>query len=651
MKNYYSLQVIVLLLVAALPLFGQSTTNCFLEDFEPKYASVPPYKDATKTTATPTVTVTINSADTLGKVSKYVLGNAVAVWVGTNQNNPTLVAHLQKLSPTLIRFPGGSWSDIYFWNGNPGDLPSTVCSWHAPWDMTDASWSMTSFSPQYGAYYALTVDQYYSLREQIGAQGLITINYGYARYGLSQKPAEQAAHYAADWVRYDDDRTKFWEIGNEVAGPWEAGWRIDTTVNKDRQPQIITGELYGKHFKIFADSMKAAAAERGNTIYIGGIILQYDGTNSWNVADRKWNEGFFKEVGDAADFYVIHNYFGNSATTLKGQVEAARTEIIKNITFIRQDVANRHAFSKPVAVTEWNCGGPDSAKTSIANGMQAVVLHCEMMKNNFGMSARWLVANWDKDGMFYYKSPTDPGIPLWNPRPDFYCLYYLQQFTGDRVVSTSVGGSNDVLAYATKFSSGHSGVVVMNEGLIDRVIKLDPRNFGVGERFYVYTLTGGTDNREFPQAVYVNDNGPTSVPWGPLVGLEKIPAKAYPIGNEIKFVSPARSVQYMLIDPAIVSVKDINQIELVDQFDLQQNYPNPFNPRTTISYSLPRASTVTLKVYDVMGREVTTLVNNERKAAGNYEAYFDGANLPSGIYFYRLYVENFVGTKKMVLIK
>ncbi len=648
MKNYYSLQVIVLLLVAALPLFGQSTKNCFLEDFEPKYASVPPYKDATKTTATPTVTVTINAADTLGKVSKYVLGNAVAVWVGSNQNNPTLVSHLHKLSPTLIRFPGGSWSDIYFWKGNPGDLPANIP------DGTQNG-KMIPLYPQFGPYLSLTVDRYYDMRDQLGTQGLITINYGYARYGLSAKPVEQAAHYAADWVRYDDDRTKFWEIGNEIAGPWEAGWMIDTTVNKDGQPQIVTGELYGKHFKIFADSMKAAAAERGNTIYIGGIILHYDGTNSWNVADRKWNEGFFKEVGSAADFYVIHNYFGNRATTLKGQVEAARTEIVKNVTFIRQDIANRHASSKPIALTEWNIDVQSEAeyprRTSIANGMQAVVLFCEMMKNNFGMSARWLVANWDTDGMFYYKSPTDPGIPLWNPRPDFYYTYYLQRFTGDHAVSASVVGSSDVLAYATTFSSGHAGVVVVNEGTTDGVVKLFPRSLGVGERFYVYTLTGGTDNREFPQAVYVNDNGPTSVPWGPLNGLENIPANAYPIGNEIKFVSPARSVQYMLIDPAIVSVKDINQIELVDQFDLQQNYPNPFNPRTTISYSLPRASTVTLRVYDVMGREVTTLVNNERKAAGNHEVSFDAENLPSGVYFYRLYAENFVGTKKMVLIK
>ena len=646
MKICSALQVSAMLFFVALPLFGQSSTNCFLEDFEPKYATIPPYKDVEKTTAAPTVTVTINAADTIGKVSKYVFGNAVAVWVSQNQNNSVLIGHLQKLSPTLIRFPGGSWSDIYFWKGNPGDLPSTIP------DGTQNG-KMIPLSPQFGPNLSLTVDRYYDMRNQLGVQGLITINYGYARYGLGATPVEQAAHYAADWVRYDDDRTKFWEIGNENAGPWEAGWMIDTTVNKDRQPQIITGELYGKHFKVFADSMKAAAAERGNTIYIGGIILHYDGTNdNWNPPNKRWNERFFKEVGDAADFYVMHNYFGNSTSTLKDQVEAARTEINKNITFIRQDIINKHASSKPIAITEWNCGGPDQAKTSIANGMQAVVLFCEMIKNNFGMSARWLVANWESDGMFYFGN--NSSIPTWNPRPDFYYSYYLQRFVGDHVVSTSAAGSSNIFAYATTFSSGHAGIVVVNKGTADQVAKLSPRNLGVGERFYVYTLTGGTDNSEFPQAVYVNDNGPTSVPWGPLVGLENIPAKAYPIGDEIKFTSPARSVQFILVDKGeriITSVKDNTTTQTADQFLLHQNYPNPFNPQTMISYSLPRASTITLKVFDVLGREIATLVNNERNAAGDHEVSFDAMNLPSGVYFYRLEGEKYVAAKEMVLIK
>jgi photosystem II stability/assembly factor-like uncharacterized protein len=85
-------------------------------------------------------------------------------------------------------------------------------------------------------------------------------------------------------------------------------------------------------------------------------------------------------------------------------------------------------------------------------------------------------------------------------------------------------------------------------------------------------------------------------------------------------------------------------------FSLSQNYPNPFNPTTVISYQLVGSSQVSLKVYDVLGREVATLVN-EHKAAGSYEARFDAGKLASGIYFYKLQAGSFVQAKKMLLVK
>ena len=83
---------------------------------------------------------------------------------------------------------------------------------------------------------------------------------------------------------------------------------------------------------------------------------------------------------------------------------------------------------------------------------------------------------------------------------------------------------------------------------------------------------------------------------------------------------------------------------------MSNNYPNPFNPSTTISYSVPEMEFVTLKVYDVLGNEITTLVNEEN-SAGNYEVEFDATGLTSGIYFYRITSGNFVEVKKMTLLK
>jgi hypothetical protein len=92
------------------------------------------------------------------------------------------------------------------------------------------------------------------------------------------------------------------------------------------------------------------------------------------------------------------------------------------------------------------------------------------------------------------------------------------------------------------------------------------------------------------------------------------------------------------------------EISIPLKYELTQNYPNPFNPSTTIKYSIPKAVTVQLKVYDVLGNEVATLVD-EYKPAGTYEVEFDASGLTSGIYFYQLKTEGFVETKKMILMK
>jgi hypothetical protein len=87
------------------------------------------------------------------------------------------------------------------------------------------------------------------------------------------------------------------------------------------------------------------------------------------------------------------------------------------------------------------------------------------------------------------------------------------------------------------------------------------------------------------------------------------------------------------------------------EFILFQNYPNPFNPSTKIIYTLKSSGKVRLSVYDLLGREVVVPVNNERKIAGKHEVLFNAANLPSGVYFYRLQAEKYVETMRMVLIK
>ena len=98
-----------------------------------------------------------------------------------------------------------------------------------------------------------------------------------------------------------------------------------------------------------------------------------------------------------------------------------------------------------------------------------------------------------------------------------------------------------------------------------------------------------------------------------------------------------------------VSVKPINNI-IPDKFKLSQNYPNPFNPNTKIKFELPNIANVKLTVYDILGREVMSLIDSELKP-GTYEVTFDGSKLSSGIYFYSLTTKDFSQTKKMLLLK
>jgi len=117
--------------------------------------------------------------------------------------------------------------------------------------------------------------------------------------------------------------------------------------------------------------------------------------------------------------------------------------------------------------------------------------------------------------------------------------------------------------------------------------------------------------------------------------------------NMLIFQSAPDSIQY---DPPIVNAIKSSTTNVPHQFMLNQNYPNPFNPSTTITYGLPRRAIVSLAIFNTLGQLISTPVN-ESQEAGYHAVRFDGSNLASGMYFYRIQAGSFVQTRKFLLIR
>jgi len=299
-----------------------------------------------------------------------------------------------------------------------------------------------------------------------------------------------------------------------------------------------------------------------------------------------------------------------------------------------------------VALTEYNINYNDNNPTmgrSCINGMQATILYNELIKNNFGLGARWLLAS-GEDGMFYLG---DNSSLRWQPRPDFYYAYYTQKFTGDHVIKAESTNS-DVLAYASRFASGETGVVIVNRGQTEQVVKIDPKDIGVGDQYYTYSLTGGTDNGDFSYYVSVNGVESTGTQWGPRENLETLAANACSTDDGIVLNSPGRSVQFIMLDAGTLNPTVV--ADALKDGPTVTNYPNPFTSGTTIQFITSSSAPVSLVVYNQTGTKITTLVNKVLPS-GVHNYKIEGSSLPGGIYFYRLTVGTHSATRKMVLVK
>jgi hypothetical protein len=530
-----------------------ATQGFFLNDWAARSFTVPNATSSPAIITAATDTVWVDADVVLTKVSKYMFGANSNLWMGQIVTQPALMQYITDLSPNVIRGPAGSLSDQYFFNTDtqPADVPDTLLNG------TGGSSPASYWFGQNTQSWTLDIDNYYSLLQQTTSVGLQTVNFAYSRYGLSADPVAAAAHLAADWVRYDNGRTKFWEIGNEDYGNWEAGFVVDTSLSHYSQPPGITGTLYGNNFLVFADSMRSAALSMGLTIQIGAILLPNVVSGSNEISN--WNQGVLAAAGSSPDFYIVHDYYPDEAYEQNSPGSQILSDAISmpntDMTYLLANIPSAGNALKPIAMTEFNITSQGSQQqVSFVNGMAGVLTVGELMKNHYGEGSRWDLANsWaggNDQGMFNNSEAgeSDPNESNWNPRACFYTLYFFQRFMGDRLVSSTSTDPN-LMAYSSTFAgSSNIASVIVNTGTVDKVVDLNINHFQMGANFYFYTLQGGTDNGEFSARVSVNGVGPSGAIGGPLNYSSIAANSTARSGNNLAVYCPARSIVCVAVD-------------------------------------------------------------------------------------------------------
>lgn len=542
-----------LLVALAIGIFSQNyaqTQGFFLDGQPPKKAIIPDYEETAKTKKSPDMVVKINENDTIAKVSNLIYGNNSNIYMEQMVTEDTLIQYIKWLSPNVIRYPGGNLSNLFFFNVALGELPDD-----APVPLYGGVEERYEENYWYGnntSDTTLSVANYYKMLNMVDAEGIICVNYSYARYGLSDDPVAQAAHLAAEWVRYDNGQTRFWEIGNENFGHWQAGYNIEKQNNKDGQPKIITGEVYGRHFNVFADSMRKAAKEIGTEIKIGAAMVEVEKPYGTKV-EQQWNDGVLKNAGKSIDFLIVHTYY--TPWQLDADIPVilnSGTQETRKMMAHMVEMCEKHQLDPlPVAFTEWNIFAINRKQScSYISGMHAAIALGEIAACKYGLSCRWDLANaydnGDDHGMF--NRGDEPGVPKWNPRPAYFYMYYFQRFFGDYMTSTKVENNEHIICYSSKFSSGETGIVLINKNDKREVVELTGIKNIKGKRYYYYTLSGGEDNGDFSQQVFINNIPPNYRTGGPIKELIDIKAWSNIANGSFMIEIPAYSVVYLMVD-------------------------------------------------------------------------------------------------------
>ena len=382
---------------------------------------------------------------------------------------------------------------------------------------------------------------------------------------------------------------------------------------------------------VTANTIFLFAFNSNDDIFIGawrsGFLKSTDNGENWEYVFGTWYP--YDIAINSNDFIFISSNYGNFRSSDNGESWAEITGLIGylvncfviNSSFIFAGTYDGKILRSSDNGENW---------TDVSNGLNNIQVSClATNSNNHIYVGTWgggIFLSTNNGDSWLVKNNGLTGLTIWGLASLVMnnTDYVFTLVTEGKIFRSTNNGDNWI-DITSKFN---------NHGILGMVINTNNRIFAAGEGVFNstdygenwYELNSGLDTTNTVGAIGINLND---------------------------YVYLAAFYIYRSVNSTTSTENEIGDIP--STFSLSQNYPNPFNPTTTITYQIPQTEFVSLKVYDILGREVATLVNEE-KPAGIYEFQFsshsgEGRNLTSGIYFYQLKTDNYVETKKMILLR
>jgi hypothetical protein len=454
----------------------------------------------TASAATLSASVSVNASQSLGTFPATEVGANLAVWDSLLADTQTGTL-MRNAGVTYLRYPGGSYSDIYHWQTNTADGGAFV----AP---------NTSF------------DQFMGMTRGAGAQAIVTTNYG------SGTPQE-----AADWVRYANVTkgygVKYWEVGNEVYGNGHYGSRWENDTHADKSPTA-----YANNVVQYISAMKAV----DSSVKVGVVLTTPGGwpdgvVGSGDSAD--WNHTVMSIVGSRADFVIFHWYPGGSSEAdmlTKGQTLSATVSTLRSV--VSQFATN----NPPIFMTEVNGGPPRNtqpqalwAADMYLSAAEAGVANADWWNVHNGAGTTSIdstgATDYGDEGMISNGSGAEPAAQT--PFKTYFGLQMVGRVAsgGDGLVRATSSQAK-VTAHAVKRAGGGLDVLLINKDSANSytiglsytgftpATGVTVETFGLGASAITSSTSGSATSQTIPPyslvAVHVKPgSGPTAAPTTP----------------------------------------------------------------------------------------------------------------------------------------